>query len=276
MTLLLHPNCSSKTELGFAAMTLSAAGHQRPKSPFLLTAGVNGEIWAGPFGRDAADRFYAGGPLCASEELAMLMDGEQTLVLAVEAVRDPTEDSRDWQPSLWKQVREVGAAPDIPARPPSRSEAPSSSLGFAEPETSGEACGAALLAAVETASRCVDAMSSARKVACEMTHALSAAQGKMEDLSGRMSALERALRRRAQVPSEFIPEPKDAQAKARASPALDKPQDVRLQTSLDFDGLGHLAWHVELSENSEPPRCLFHESLDRVSTSTTDFPDEGD
>ncbi|CAE7905951.1 unnamed protein product, partial [Symbiodinium necroappetens] len=68
MTLLLHPNCSSKTELGFAAMTLSAAGHQRPTSPFLLTAGSNGEIWAGPFGRDAADRFYAGGPLCASEE----------------------------------------------------------------------------------------------------------------------------------------------------------------------------------------------------------------
>ena len=135
-------------------------------------------------------------------------------------VRDPTEDSRDWQPSLWKQVREVGAAPDIPARPPSRSEAsgqvspkPRSErhrytaalrswsrlralrlgppaakcvwgwdLGcvwmhtWAEVRRAGnlrrgitgsatkvstlqcraEACGAALLAAVETASRCVD------------------------------------------------------------------------------------------------------------------------
>ncbi|CAL1131835.1 unnamed protein product [Cladocopium goreaui] len=67
-----------------ASLTLSAPGHGLPSFPFILSAGEHGEIWAGPYGRDASNRFLRGGALCTVDELRKLH--ENCLVLAVEAV----------------------------------------------------------------------------------------------------------------------------------------------------------------------------------------------
>ncbi|CAE7478346.1 unnamed protein product [Symbiodinium natans] len=279
LTLLLHPNGSSKAGPdGFASLTLSSAGHERPTSAFLLTAGVNGEVWTGPFGRDETNRFLAGGALCPFEELLELVDDDQTLLLAVEAVHGDAPDPCEVNQQDISSRPAPSRRPEDPRTPWSQPQGPAAPAEASEGAPSTSACGAALLAAVEAARKCmdaVDAISAAEmQVGCEMIHAVSAAQEKVEDLSGRMSALERALRRRAQVPVQPVPEPKVAQATAWAPPAPEEPKD-ELRTSLEFDGT-HLAWHVELSENSEPPHCLFHESLAKLSTSTADFPDEDD
>ncbi|CAE7252135.1 unnamed protein product [Symbiodinium pilosum] len=276
LTLHLHPNGSSHPGIGgSAALTLSAAGHGRPISPFLLTAGISGEIWSGPYGRDGANRFLAGGPLCSLEELIAAVDDQQTLLLAIEAVQS---DAPDQLRQAWSQDFPFPRKPEPRTCRGAGEEAPLTHRPQADPEASPTAAyGAALLAAVEAATRCVDAMSAAGLQVPEIMDAVSTAQGKVEDLSGRMSALQRALRRRAQVPvPSATPKPPGDDADASASPAHEEPKDEWLEASLELNGT-NLTWRVELSENSELPRCVFQETLaSNLSTSTADFPDEDD
>ncbi|CAJ1370530.1 unnamed protein product [Effrenium voratum] len=262
LTLHLHPAGVCHPGQPGACLTLSAAGHGLPSFPFLLSAGPNSEIWAGPYGRDSGNRFLSGGALCGTEELQQLaaVDAGKTLVLAVEAVQlEPPDGAMDEVPVLPEP--QVAPAEVVPAEPQAtwrelqNLEASLRRLA-ASPRSEPEPLaleGAQLLAAVAQAAKGVEAAAAALadQPWRHLAEAMSATHQRVEDLAQQLAEL---------------------QAKTAGSPEASSVRQ-RLNTALELAG-SRLMWQVSLwdSQDPESPRLLLQQPLND-SASTVDFQD---
>eukprot|EP00434_Breviolum_minutum_P009686 symbB.v1.2.008527.t1/scaffold532.1/size190944/1 len=261
LTLHLHPAGPATANARGVCLTLSAAGHGLPSFPFLLSAGTNSEIWAGPYGRDASHRFLPGGALCTVEELRQLH--ENCLVLSIEAVQREVPEWAQEVPNLPPEVggEEVEASPAI--SPVSRESIPAD-CGMDEtlPRHEGnEANNVELLRAVTEAAQGVQLMAAswASKPWKELVELVSATHQQVQDLAQQMTALQRAVQEKD--PPQVSPSPPEAKGFRQ-----------KLTTALELAD-EQLLWHVTLHDDEDPtsPTRLLRCALETASGSTLDF-----
>lgn len=234
-----------------ASLTLSAPGHGLPSFPFILSAGEHGEIWAGPYGRDASNRFLRGGALCTIDELRKLHDN--CLVLAVEAVQPEApvwaREARGSAPA--EVVMEAAPSPSAP----SPSERPD--------ETGEEVDSEQLLRAVTEAAQGVQMMAASwsSKPWSELLDLVAATQQQVQDLALQMAVLQRAV---------------EAKVSPSKTPA-DGPRGFRhkIDAALEL-AEEHLLWKVSLRDEDAAAEMELHKGTlaGTASGSTLDFQEE--
>lgn len=237
-----------------ASLTLSAPGHGLPSFPFILSAGEHGEIWAGPYGRDASNRFLRGGALCTVDELRKLH--ENCLVLAVEAVQtDAPVWAREVRGSDAKvQATEAAPSPSAPpSAPPERDE------------TGEEVDSEQLLRAVTEAAQGVQMMATtwSCKPWSELLDLVAATQQQLQDLALQMAVLQRAV------------EAKVSPSKSRDGPRGPRGFRHKIDAALEL-AEEQLLWKVSLRDEEDGAASELHKGTlaGTASGSTLDFQEE--